>query len=495
MSRLKIRVEVIGMKPTRARHPQPSQLSVEAEVALRAFEKWLLRGRAEGSQLQDWLEAEDEIRQRREMARLLTEAERRLLAEHAVSRILSASCLLSEAAPKIIQAICENLGWDVGEIWLVDQQIKLISCFAIWHAPGHQVAEAAQLIQNLNFSPGTDIPGRVWAQQSLVWIPDLAVDADLARTPIATKVGLHTAVGFPIATETAFLGVIVLCSRDIRQPDEELVETMTSVLLDLNQFIERTQAEEKVRRQELERSIAREVQHGLLPKAVPRLTGIEIAGRSMTAEDVGGDCFDFFPSSVDGRQELDILIADASGHGIAAALLMAETRAYVRALTLNSTDLGTLLNLTNTRLAEDLLPGHFVTLFLVRLDPLTRSLRYVGAGHWPAYVLSRQGDVRLTLASTGIPVGIELGREYSTGPTVQLESGDLVFLFTDGVVEAASPDGRLFGLKQTLDIVRTLRRRSPDEILDALFRTVSDFSDNRLKDDVTAIVIQVQDVG
>lgn len=254
-----------------------------------------------------------------------------------------------------------------------------------------------------------------------------------------------------------------------------------------------TEAETKLHRQELERGIAREVQQGLLPKVMPRLAGFKIGGRSLAAAEVGGDCFDFFPSRVEGQENLDVLIADASGHGMAAALLMAETRAYVRALALTCADPGTLLELTNTRLAEDLLPGHFVTLFLLRLDPGTRSLRYAGAGHWPAYVLDRRGDVRQVLASAGEPVGIDAMLKYSTGPPVSLEGGDVVFLFTDGVVEAASSRGTQFGLERTLDVIRAHRQRPPEEILEQLFQAVADFTQAPVQDDATAVVIQAED--
>ena len=482
---------VIGMKSPRA----IDSSAVEAEIAVRAYEKWLARGRSDGSDLQDWLEAEAEIGHRWETARRLTQAEERLLTEHAVGRILSASNTLSEAGPQIIHAICESLGWDVGEIWLVDRNANVLRCFESWHTPNVEVSAFEQEARKLRFSPGSGMPGRVWARRSPVWVPDMTADAHFSRAPIAAEAGLHAAVGIPIVAGTEFLGVITFFSRKVRQPDEELIETMNSVLLHMIQFVERRQAEEKLRWLEHERRIAREIQQGLLPKSMPRLAGFKISGRLLTVEDVGGDCFDFIPSVVDGREYLDVLIADASGHGIAAALLMAETRAYVRALALTCSDLGTLLGLINTRLAEDLASWHFVTLFLMRLDPQTRSLLYASAGHWPAYVLDRQGHIRATLASESLPIGIDSASDHPTGPAVFLEPGDLIFLFTDGIVEAASTDERRFGLERTLDIVRAHQHESPDEILEALLQAVSDFSEGHLQDDVTAVVIQVEDVA
>jgi sigma-B regulation protein RsbU (phosphoserine phosphatase) len=188
-------------------------------------------------------------------------------------------------------------------------------------------------------------------------------------------------------------------------------------------------------------------------------------------------------------------VADACGHGIGAALLAAQTRAYVRALALTCAEVGTLLTLSNQRLASDLVTGHFVTLFLLRLDPRTRSLVYANAGHWPGYVLDRRGRTKAVLASTGCPLGIDPGRGFPTGPATTLEPGGLVLLLTDGVVEAASPEGEQFGLERTLGIVRAHQREAPEAILDALFQAVGDFSGHRLQDDRTAVILKAEGAG
>src|SRR5262249_41753577 len=148
------------------------------------------------------------------------------------------------------------------------------------------------------------------------------------------------------------------------------------------------------------------------------------------------DYLDFIPMA---GGCLGIAVGDASGHGIGAALLIAETRAYVRALALSHTDVGTVLALTNRRLAEVTADDHFVTLLLARLAPGTRSLACSNAGHWPGYVLDARGEVKAVLQSTGTPLGLDLGGGFPAAPAVILEPGDLVFLLTDGVVEAFSP--------------------------------------------------------
>jgi PAS domain S-box-containing protein len=423
------------------------------------------------------------------------QSERRIAAEHAVAQTLALSSSLSDAAPPVLRAICENLDWDVGILWAVDRSADVLRCVEVWHSPEAEVPAFEQAIRRRAFPPGAGLPGRVWAGGTLAWVPDLAAEGDLPCAPLAAGAGLHGAVGFPVRNGVEFLGVMEFLSRGIRQPDDELIRMMTSVGSHVSQFIERRQAEGELRRQEADRRIAQQVQQGLLPKAVPTFAGFQIGGRSAPAQDVGGDCFDFLPLRAGGEDCLGVLVADASGHGIGAALLAAQTRAYLRALALTCPDVGTLLTLSNQRLACDLVTDHFVTLFLLRLDPRTHSLIYANAGHWPGYVLDRQGRTKAVLASTGCPLGIDPASEFPTGPATTLGPGELVLLLTDGIVEAASPDGEQFGLKRTLTIVRAHHREAPEAILDALFHAVEDFSGHPLQDDLTAVILKAQGTG
>src|SRR5262249_33182977 len=189
---------------------------------------------------------------------------------------------------------------------------------------------------------------------------------------------------------------------------------------------------------------------GVPTSAPPALAGFEIAGACQPAQETGGDYYDFIPMS-DGHWGM--AIGDASGHGIGAALLIAETRAYLRALALTQTDPGAVLRLLNNRLAEDISTDHFVTLLFARLHPPTRSLVYSTAGHWPGYVLDAQGEVKLVLHSTSLPLGVDPAGDFANGPALTLDPGDLVFLISDGIVEAPSGAGALFSIGRALEVV------------------------------------------
>ena len=182
-----------------------------------------------------------------------------------------------------------------------------------------------------------------------------------------------------------------------------------------------------------------------------------------------------------------------TGHGVGPALLMAETRAYLRVLAGRREDVGEILTRANGVLAEDVGSERFVTLFLARLDPQTKSLSYASAGHPPAHVLQSSGGLKKMLPRTGIPLGMRPDTQYAASATLPLETGDLVVLLTDGIEECLSPAGERFGSERALDVVRQHRSKSAQQIVDELYQAVRQFSGNVAQnDDITAVIVKVQ---
>jgi sigma-B regulation protein RsbU (phosphoserine phosphatase) len=244
------------------------------------------------------------------------------------------------------------------------------------------------------------------------------------------------------------------------------------------------------RAQKEELRIARAIQQKLFP-ASPRLHGFDLGGASYPAQATGGDYFDFIP--VGGH--LGIVIGDVSGHGFGPALLMASTRAYLRALAQTHTDVSEILTITNRVLTNDLDTGHFVTLSFAVLDPRTRSLVYASAGHPTGYVLNSTGDVKASLPSMSCPLGFLLDEEFPSSDALTLEPGDLVLFLTDGIVEARAPDGTLFGSQRALDVVRLYQADPGQQIVENLYHAVRAFCRNQAPmDDITAVVTKVAPV-
>jgi serine phosphatase RsbU (regulator of sigma subunit) len=235
--------------------------------------------------------------------------------------------------------------------------------------------------------------------------------------------------------------------------------------------------------------VAREIQQHLFPKAAPAVAGFDLAGVSCAAEATGGDYFDYLTMVHD---RLGVAVGDVTGHGIGPALLMAETRAYLRILARNRGDVGEILTRANRVLAEDVGYERFVTVLLVSLDPQDRVLTYGSAGHPAGYLLDASGQVKMELKRTGIPLGIKPDTVYPPGKEIHLSSGDLVLLLTDGIDEAMSPDQSIFGIERALAITRANASKGAREIVEALFEGVRKFSqDTPQLDDATAVVIKV----
>ncbi|HEX8203481.1 MAG TPA: fused response regulator/phosphatase [Isosphaeraceae bacterium] len=235
--------------------------------------------------------------------------------------------------------------------------------------------------------------------------------------------------------------------------------------------------------------LARQIQKRLCPAAAPVLAGFDLCGGWYPADATSGDYYDYIPM---GGGRLGIVVADVCGHGLGPALLMAETRAYLRALAQTLGDLGAILTLTNRLLAEDIDDDRFVTLFFAELDPRARTLRHVGAGH-RSYLLPPRGQAEVILDSTTPPLGLDADPIVPLADPVLLEPGDVVVFLTDGIVEAISPADEPFGIHRALDVVRATRHRPACQIVEALYHAVRSFTGTvRQRDDITTVILKVE---
>lgn len=184
------------------------------------------------------------------IARNITESRReetRLAAQYSVTRVLSEASSLAEATPRMLQAVCESLGWDLGSIWQVDKTDGVLRCVEIWHIPSASMVEFLGITRSRTFGPGIGLPGRVWETGEPAWIEDVTADSNFPRAPIALKEGLHGAFGFPILLGSEVLGVLEFFSRQIQKPDTKLLEMMGAIGSQIGQFIERREAEQELR--------------------------------------------------------------------------------------------------------------------------------------------------------------------------------------------------------------------------------------------------------
>ena len=186
---------------------------------------------------------------------ILRDSERRLGGNLGVTRILAESPALSDATPRILQTICETLGWELGGLWVPDTKTNELECLAFWHSPGSNAHEFEEVSMRTRFSPGIGLPGRVWTSLKPVWIPDVGKDNNFPRSPYAKAAGVHAAFAFPILFRTKCLGVMEFFSYEIRQPDNALLAMFGSIGGQIGQFLERKRNEEE-REQLLVRELA-----------------------------------------------------------------------------------------------------------------------------------------------------------------------------------------------------------------------------------------------
>jgi PAS domain S-box-containing protein len=172
-------------------------------------------------------------------------AEKRLYAQYAATKVLSESATLAEAIPKILQAICESVGWQVAGYYQVDKEANVLRCIDMWHVPELDITEFETLTRKLPFPPGFGLGGRVWSSCKPAWIPNVVEDHNFPRTPAALKNGLHAGIGFPIMIEDEVVGVMEFFSKQIHEPDTELLWMLGALGTQIGQFIKRKKAEEK----------------------------------------------------------------------------------------------------------------------------------------------------------------------------------------------------------------------------------------------------------
>jgi diguanylate cyclase (GGDEF)-like protein len=174
-------------------------------------------------------------------------AEHRLQVQNAATRALAEAGSLADAAPRVLSALGGPLGWELGAVWCVDRSSSRLRCTSVWHGESIDASAFTAACKRAAFPIGTGIPGRAWAEGGPIWVNDVAGLARSERVRDTARLGLHAAFAFPILLPSGVLGVMEFFSREVRRPDEPLLELMQSVGSQIAQFIERTHAEEAAR--------------------------------------------------------------------------------------------------------------------------------------------------------------------------------------------------------------------------------------------------------
>ncbi len=174
------------------------------------------------------------------------EAEKRLNIQYSVTKLLAESADISETLSRILQVICENIGWEVGEIWQVDADSSALLLNSMWNSPSLDITEFEAISKQTVFSQGEGLPGRVWKSSQPAWIIDVVTDTNFKRASVASKSGLHAGFAFPLRSSGKVVGVLSFFSRDIQTPDDDLLEMFDALGNQIGGFIERKQTEKEI---------------------------------------------------------------------------------------------------------------------------------------------------------------------------------------------------------------------------------------------------------
>lgn len=267
----------------------------------------------------------------------------------------------------------------------------------------------------------------------------------------------------------------------------DLGEILNDTMDSLNTHIEAAHKERLERETyEQELKIGEEVQSSILPKQVPDFPNLEMAARFIAAKEVGGDFYDFLSNG-----QLMISIADTSGKGISACLYSLSVRSMLRSYGEIHHSLDQIIRETNNLFCHDTGDtGVFVTAFIAFFDPKTYRFHYSNCGHFPTYLQKKDGTIQ-TLTTPGMALGVVPFDTVATNE-VQLEPGDLLLLFTDGVVEAHNSHNELFGEERLLSSFKSKKNLHPEEIVDQLIEELALFAEGTPQhDDLTLLVVKV----
>jgi sigma-B regulation protein RsbU (phosphoserine phosphatase) len=296
------------------------------------------------------------------------------------------------------------------------------------------------------------------------------------------------------------LGILALTSARIEKTDggvrTQLPGNFSLVLLALGGLVfllALELADRVTMKRDLE--IAREIQRWLVPAVPPQVPGVDIAFATRPANTVGGDYYDAFlrgPHPTDpAATRLFLVVADVAGKSVPAALLMATFQASLRSLALTPGSLPELVaGLNRYACAHSLGGRRFTTAFFAELDPTTRALTYIGAGH-NAPILRRTSGRLERLEASSLPLGIDAQVRYECG-TATLEAGDLLVIFTDGLVDAVNAKDEDYSESRLLEALRPPSDASAEQTLKSLMAAVDAFvGATRQHDDITCLILRV----
>jgi sigma-B regulation protein RsbU (phosphoserine phosphatase) len=345
------------------------------------------------------------------------------------------------------------------------------------------------------------------------WLPFLLVFGSIAAVAYADFVVISISLGYlyflPLGLSAMFLRrqvsyalvALCVCFHDMFGPpypntQARIVHNMTAlvgfafVVYLIQTYVKQRESlakEVRLQRDELLRDVelAAQVQRMFLPPHPPSIAGLEIAGMMQPAKAVGGDYYDYIPID---EGSIELVVADVTGKGVPAALLMSVTAAAVQAQAGENRDMLEIVHRLNTAIHSVSDDVYYVTLVLADIDVRDHSVRYVNCGHNPALLFHSLTQRIISMNSSGPPVGI-FENEVCEVSQAKMSAGDFLVLYTDGLTDAESVSGEPFGLDRLSDLIRQNSSLSAEKLMQHIFENAAKFCQKvGFNDDVTIVV-------
>jgi phosphoserine phosphatase RsbU/P len=455
------------------------------------------------------------IRQRRSIRRLERSQEEMQVEEtlvfdflHGLGEAFSETIRPADLHRLIVEGATRVLDAQGGALYLVDRSgTKLVptfiskGCPPLVDVPAHILQQAAATSTALesflrlhNISGGEGLLGRAWQSGGAICLNEFSEAPELAKLR-DSSFGASSVMVAPLLYAKQNMGVLALANSRMGAPFSQNDFVVFKSIAEQSAFalynaIIYSEANEK-KRLDHDLQIARDIQRILLPAEAPQLNGFEISGLNVPARQVSGDYFDYI--KID-DERLGVAIADVSGKGVPASLIMAICRSVLRSQAIGNPSPADVLQKVNRQLYPDIKEDMFISMAYLALDHARGTVTLARAGH-DAPLLYKQATRKIQpLKTPGMVVGIDSGDVFdrlTKDVAVELEAGDFILLYTDGITEALDNEGDEFGLERTIAAAQSCAKEGAQAIVNRILDELRNFvGSTPQNDDITLIVIR-----
>lgn len=403
------------------------------------------------------------------------------------AKVVASKADLQDILDKILDNLQQQFKFDICVIRILDTEKKCLTVRSQKGMSSRHLEESDRELDMETYS------GCAFLTNSVVVINDTESMEMPRSARVARREGITALAHAPVTIEGEPVGILSAFSKSMKGIfTDEFVELYTNLAGQIGIALRNAIQAEKLilaREHEKEMQIARTIQLGLLPAHPPEIRGISLAGTCIPARDVGGDYYDYLSG---GSETMGMVIADVSGHNVGAALIMTEARTFIQAEAHTIRSPGELLTALNEFLYEDLTRAElFITMFYLDYTIHSRQFTFASAGHNPPMIWRSNSQICEYLDAEGLILGVKRKVTFEE-KKIQLQDGDILLLYTDGITEAANAGGELFGEDRLCTLLRENHTQSPQQIIDNLLEQVRFHTGcQNLNDDVSLVIMKV----